>query len=71
MNIITRASVKERIHVEQIIRSQPRIGVPGVIVVGNSLFPDAERAPTDFWFTHKYFALDEKALENTYQKTKE
>ena len=45
------------------------IGVPGVIVVGNSLFPDAERAPTDFWFTHKYFALDEKALENTYQKT--
>lgn len=47
------------------------IGVPGVVVVGNSLFPDAERAPTDFWFTHKYFALDEKALENTYQKTKE
>ena len=45
------------------------IGVPGVVVVGNSLFPDAERAPTDFWFTHKYFALDEKALENTYQKT--
>ena len=25
MNIITRASVKERIHVEQIIRSQPRM----------------------------------------------
>lgn len=47
------------------------IGVPGVVVVGNSLFPDAERAPTDFWFTHKYFALDEKALENTYQQTKE
>lgn len=47
------------------------IGVPGVVVAGNSLFPDAERAPTDFWFTHKYFALDEKALENTYQKTKE
>ena len=47
------------------------IGVPGVVVVGNSLFPDAERAPTDFWFTHKYFALDEKTLENTYQKTKE
>ena len=45
------------------------IGVPGVVVAGNSLFPDAERAPTDFWFTHKYFALDEKALENTYQKT--
>ena len=39
------------------------IGVPGVVVAGNSLFPDAEREPTDFWFTHKYFALDEKALE--------
>lgn len=25
LNIITRASVKERIHVEQIIRSQPRM----------------------------------------------
>ena len=47
------------------------IGVPGVVVAGNSLFPDAEREPTDFWFTHKYFALDEKALENTYQQTKE
>lgn len=47
------------------------IGVPGVVVVGNSLFPDAERAPTDFWFTHKYFALDEKAFENAYQQTKE
>lgn len=40
------------------------IGVPGIVVVGNSLFPDAELSPTDFWFTHKYFALDEKALEN-------
>lgn len=47
------------------------IGVPGVVVVGNSLYPDAERSPTDFWFTHKYFALDEKALENTYQQKKE
>lgn len=47
------------------------IGVPGVVVVGNSLFPDTELSPTDFWFTHKYFALDEKALENTYQQTKE
>lgn len=47
------------------------IGVPGVVVAGNSLFPDAEREPTDFWFTHKYFALDEKALENTYQQKKE
>lgn len=47
------------------------IGVPGVVVVGNSLLPDAERTPTDFWFTHKYFALDEKALENTYQQKKE
>ena len=47
------------------------IGVPGVVVAGNSLFPDAEREPTDFWFTHKYFALDEKALENTNQQTKE
>lgn len=47
------------------------IGVPGVVVAGNSLFPDAERKPTDFWFTHKYFALDEKALENTYQQKKE
>lgn len=47
------------------------IGVPGVVVVGNSLFPDTELSPTDFWFTHKYFALDEKALENTYQQKKE
>ena len=47
------------------------IGVPGVVVAGNSLFPDAEREPTDFWFTHKYFALDEKAFENAYQQTKE
>ena len=47
------------------------IGVPGVVVAGNSLFPDTEREPTDFWFTHKYFALDEKALENTYQQKKE
>lgn len=47
------------------------IGVPGVVVAGNSLFPDTEREPTDFWFTHKYFALDEKALENKYQQTKE
>lgn len=47
------------------------IGVPGVVVVGNSLLPHAERTPTDFWFTHKYFALDEKALENTYQQKKE
>ena len=47
------------------------IGVPGVVVVGNSLFPDSERAQTDFWFTHKYFALDEKAFENAYQQTKE
>lgn len=46
------------------------IGVPGVVVAGNSLFPDAEREQTDFWFTHKYFALDEKALENTYQTKK-
>lgn len=44
------------------------IGVPGVVVVGNSLFSDTELSPTDFWFTHKYFALDEKALENTYQQ---
>lgn len=42
------------------------IGVPGVVVVGNSLFLDAERSPTDFWFTHKYFLLDDNALKNTY-----
>ena len=42
------------------------IGVPGVVVVGNSLFPDAERSPTDFWFTPKYFLLDDNALKNTY-----
>lgn len=42
------------------------IGVPGVVVVGNSLFPDAERSQTDFWFTPKYFLLDDNALKNTY-----
>lgn len=42
------------------------IGVPGVVVVGNSLFPDAERSPIDFWFTPKYFLLDDNALKNTY-----
>lgn len=31
MNIITRASVKERIHVEQIIRSQPRMHNSGLV----------------------------------------
>ena len=31
MNIITRASVKERIHVEQIIRSQPHMHNSGLV----------------------------------------
>ena len=31
LNIITRASVKERIHVEQIIRSQPRMHNSGLV----------------------------------------
>ena len=31
LNIITRASVKERIHVEQIIRSQPHMHNSGLV----------------------------------------
>lgn len=40
MNIITRASVKERIHVEQIIRSQPHMHNSSLVDIFAALHPE-------------------------------
>ena len=42
------------------------LGIPGVVITGNSLFPDEQHSPTDIWFTPKYFLLDDNALKNTF-----
>lgn len=42
------------------------LGIPGIVVTGNSLFPDEQHSPPDIWFTPKYFSLDDNALKNTF-----